>query len=171
MSQKIPAAFGLYPSTRALHSGAEALRSARFRQTDISVMYSDGVQAFRWREAVEETGIAADDEPVLGTVLSGLSGIGAVSMHDAGPCVCGGPVLARLVSHGSGLMSTLQGLGIPDTAAARFVERLREGSLLLTVQCDDDEWVDRACHILASTGAEHVANAYVEPDGRLRAAS
>ena len=171
MSQKIPAAFGLYPSTRALHSGADALRSARFRQTDISVMYSDGVQAFRWREAVDDTGIANDGEPELGTLLSRLSGIGAVSMHDAGPYVCGGPVLARLVNHGSGLTSTLQELGIPDTALGRFVQRLREGGLLLTVQCDDDEWVARACHILADTGAEHVANAYVEPGHGLRAAS
>jgi hypothetical protein len=171
MSQKIPAAFGLYPSTRALHSGAEALRSARFRQTDISVMYSDGVQALRWREAVDETGVADDDEPELGRVLSGLSGIGAISMHDAGPYVCGGPVLARLVDYGSGLTSTLQELGLPDTAVDGFVERLREGSLLLTVQCEDDEWVARACHILEKTGAEQVANAYVQPDRGLRAAS
>ena len=48
-----PAAFGLYPSTRALHFGAEALRAARFRQTDISVMYSDGSQALQLRESVE----------------------------------------------------------------------------------------------------------------------
>jgi hypothetical protein len=103
MQQHLPAAFGLYPSTRALHFGAEALRSASFRQTDISVMYSDGVQALRLRESVAEVDVVDDDEPEsIGMLLSGLSGIGAVSMHDAGPYVCGGPVLATLVSTGSG---------------------------------------------------------------------
>ena len=156
-----PAAFGLYPSTKALHFGAEALRTARFRQTDISVMYSDGVQALRLREAAERPDVANDDDderPMgMGMVLSGLSGIGAVSMHDAGPYVCGGPVLARLVSYGSGLVATLRGLGIPAPLVACFEEQLRRGGLLLTVQCEDDEWVARARQILQETGAEHVA--------------
>lgn len=154
-----PAAFGLYPSTKALHSGAEALRTARFRQTDISVMYSDGVQALRLREGIERPDVADDDEddPQMGTVLSELSGIGAISMHDAGPYVCGGPVLATLISYGSGLVATLRGIGIPAPALACFEERLRRGCLLLTVQCEDSEWVARARQILQDTGAEHVA--------------
>ena len=155
-----PAAFGLYPSTRALHYGAEALRTARFRQTDISVMYSDGVQALRLREGNERPDVASDDEEddqQMGRVLSGLSGIGAISMPDAGRYICGGPVLASLVSYGSGLVATLRGLGIPDRSIACFEERLRRGCLLLTVQCEDDEWVARAHQILHDTGAEHVA--------------
>jgi hypothetical protein len=46
---QVQSAFGLYPSTKALHFGAEALRAAKFRHTDISVMYSDGKQALRLR--------------------------------------------------------------------------------------------------------------------------
>ena len=46
-----PSAFGLYPSCRTLHLAADALRSARFRQTDISILYSDGLQAYRLRES------------------------------------------------------------------------------------------------------------------------
>jgi hypothetical protein len=153
-----PAAFGLYPSTKALHFGAEALRTARFRQTDISVMYSDGVQALRMREGTERSDVADDeDNHQIGNVLSGLSGIGAISMHDAGPYVCGGPVLASLISYGSGLVATLRGLGIPGPSVACFEERLRRGCLLLTVQCENDEWVARARQILQDTGAEHVA--------------
>ena len=51
MQQHLPAAFGVVSLHSALHFGAEALRAARFRQTDISVMYSDGVQALRLRES------------------------------------------------------------------------------------------------------------------------
>jgi hypothetical protein len=154
----LPAAFGLYPSTRALHLGAEALRSARFRQTDISVLYSDGTQALELRKSVELTGVA-DDEDVnsLGGVLSELSGIGAVEMHDDGPFVCAGPVLMTLVSHGSGLSSTLRTLGVPDGFIPRVQQHLRRGSLLLTVQCDDEAWACRAQEILENTGAADVS--------------
>lgn len=157
----MPAAFGLYPSTRALHIGAEALRSARFRQTDISVLYSDGTQALQVRNSVELTGVADDDdEPeTLGGVLSELSGIAAVEMPDEGPFVCAGPVLMTLVNHGSGLSSTLRRLGVPDGAIPRFQQHLRRGGLLLSVQCEDDEWASRAQQILEFTGAQDVAAA------------
>jgi hypothetical protein len=158
---RMPAAFGLYPSTRALHVGADALRSARFRQTDISVMYSDGTCALQLRESVEQTGVADDDDAcdTLGGMLSELSGIGAIEMHDAGPFVCAGPVLMTLVNRGSGLSSTLRTLGFPDGAIPRLEQRLRRGGLLLSVQCEDDEWASRARRILQETGAEDVAAA------------
>jgi hypothetical protein len=157
MISQTPAAFGLYPSTRALYSGADALRTARFRQTDISVMYSDGVHALRVREAVEATGVADDDgyEP-LGGLLSALSGIEAIVMRDHGPFLCAGPILATLDGYGE-LLSSLRGLGIPESAVACFEGRLRQGDLLLSVQCDDSDWADRARRILHETGAAHVA--------------
>lgn len=153
-----PSAFGLYPSTRALHSGAEALRAARFRQTDISVMYSDGVQALQLRESVEEDAGVAEEQPgSLGALLSELSGIGAVAMSHDGPFTAGGPILATLASAGAGLLSSLRGLGIPESLVERFERRLLQGGLLLSVQCEDLEWADRAQRILAETGAEQVA--------------
>ena len=33
--------YGIFPSMSALHIGAEALKAAGFRQSDISVLYSD----------------------------------------------------------------------------------------------------------------------------------
>jgi hypothetical protein len=122
-------------------------------------MYSDGTQALQLRETHEQFGIADDDDscPSLGGMLSELSGIGAVDLHDAGPFVCAGPVLATLVNQGSGLLSTLRELGVPDHVIPRFQQRLRCGGLLLTVQCDDAEWAGRARRILEDTGAEDVA--------------
>jgi hypothetical protein len=153
------AAFGLYPSTRALHVGAEALREARFRQTDISVMYSDGSRALQLRESRERPSVA-DDEPEpesLGHVLSGLSGIGAVRVSDEEPFMAGGPILATLTSTSDSLSQSLRGLGIPEVALSYFEGKLKQGGLLLTVQCDDDHWAVRAQRILEDTGAEHVA--------------
>ena len=156
-----PAAFGLYPTTKALHFGAEALRAAKFRHTDISVMYSDGEQALRLRESPPgENDIADDSETAsLAGLLTTLSGIGAVVMSKDGPFMAGGPILATLVHAGESLLSSLRGLGIPECDIEPFEHRLRQGGLLLSVQCDDDQWAARAREILEQTGAEHVATA------------
>jgi hypothetical protein len=153
-----PAAFGLYPSTRALHFGAEALRAAKFRHTDISVMYSDGEQALRLRESSPvEHDVVDDPSASLGGILTSLSGLGAIVMPDDGPFMAGGPILATLTGVEESLPGSLRGLGIPETDIAPFEERLRDGGLLLSVQCDDDDWAARAREILTRTGAERIS--------------
>ncbi len=155
-----PAAFGLYPSTKALHFGAEALRAARFRHTDISVMYSDGKQALRLRETLPgELDVADDDGASLGGILTTLSSLGAVVMSKDGPFMAGGPILATLVGEGSSLLASLRELGLPESDIESFENRLKDGGLLLSVQCDDGDWAARACEIFAQTGAERVATA------------
>src|SRR5262245_11579316 len=146
-----PSAFGLYPSCRALHLAADALRSARFRQTDISILYSDGTQAYRLRESAADRDVAADDAS-LGGRLSSLSGVGAFGTPDEGPFLVGAPLVA-LVSGGYALGPSLRSLGIPEGAVDRFEGRLKSGDLLLSVQCDDLEWTNRALGILKATGA------------------
>ena len=152
------AAFGLYPSCRALHFGAEALRAAKFRHTDISVMYSDGEHALRLRESVPvEDDVADDQSASLGGILTSLSGIGAIVMANDGPFMVGGPILSTLVGADESLPRSLRGLGLPEGEIQSFEYRLKQGGLLLSVMCDDDDWVARAREILANTGAERVA--------------
>lgn len=155
-----PAAFGLYPSTRALHFGAEALRAAKFRHTDISVMYSDGHQALRLREsvAVDASVVADDDETTsLGGILTSLSAMGAIELPADGPYMAGGPILATLAGIEETLPASLRGMGLPESEITPFEHHLRRGGLLLSVQCDDDHWATRAREILSETGAERVA--------------
>ena len=89
--------------------------------------------------------------------MSALSGIGAIAMRNDGPFMAAGPILATLASAGAGLVSALRGLGIPESLVERFEGRLKQGGLLLSVQCEDHEWANRAQRILEETGAEHVA--------------
>ncbi len=154
-----PAAFGLYPSCKALHFGAQALRAAQFRQTDISVMYSDGERALRLRESQPvDRSIADDEEPTsLGGILTTLSSMGAVVMRSDGPYIAGGPILATLEHASESLSGTLRDLGIPERDLECFQDRLKAGGLLLSVQCDDHGWADRARLILEQTGAERIA--------------
>lgn len=165
MSQSL-ATFALYPSTMALYFGAEALRAAQFRHTDISVMYSDGRRALHLHErvpvddasVVDDNGeIEADPAGVtLAGLLTSLSGLGAVVMPTDGAFMAGGPILATVSLAGT-LMSSLRGLGLPEDEVTGFVERMQRGGLLLSVQCDDSGWLQRAKQILEQTGAERVA--------------
>jgi len=153
-----PSAFGLYPSTKALSFGADALRAASFRHTDISVMFSDGGTAFRLRES-DDLDVSVVDESTgrLGGLISALSGVRAVEMRNDGPFLAAGPILATLAHASDGLVDSLRGLGVPEAAVECFEVRLKQGDLLLSVQCDDDEWTARARQILHETGAAHVA--------------
>jgi hypothetical protein len=154
------AAFGLYPSTRTLHFGAEALRAAKFRHTDISVMYSDGKQALQLRESFPADASTADEpSTTLGEILTTLSGLGAVVMSSDGPFMAGGPILATLTCAGGSLLSSLRGLGLPECDIEPFEHRMKDGGLLLSVQCDDIEWAERARRIFEQTGAERIATA------------
>ena len=57
-----------------------------------------------------------------------------------------------------GIAGALIGLGIPEYEAKRYEGRIKNGGILLSVHCDDSEWVKRAKEILDHTGAEDVSS-------------
>lgn len=155
--------YGIYPTMSSVCAGAEALKAARFRQTDISVLYSDKPQVRRFLLDTPEGAIAGVAGLTLGGLLSYLAGIGALTVPGFGPILAAGPLVAALATVGGGsarsLLSTLSSLGIPDYEAERYEGRLKEGGILLSVHCDDIHWMKQAKTILEQTGAEHVAAA------------
>jgi hypothetical protein len=163
------ATYGIYPSMSAVHTGAEALKAQGFRQTDISVLYSDrsGSKEFAHEahtKAPEGAVVGAARGATVGGLLGYLAGIGALTLPGIGPLLAAGPLVAGLAGVGAagaagGLIGALAGLGIPEYEAKRYEGRLKEGGILLSVHCDDLEWAGRATHILQQTGAEHVAAA------------
>lgn len=163
------AVFGIYPSMSALHTGVEALKTAGFRQTDISVLYSDrsGTKEFAHEahtKAPEGAAAGAATGATVGGLLGYLAGIGALTIPGVGPFLAAGPIVAALAGIGAagaagGLLGALAGMGIPEYEATRFEGRLKQGGLLVSVHCDDSEWAGRAKNILKQTGAEHVAAA------------
>ena len=56
-----------------------------------------------------------------------------------------------------GITGALAGLGTPEYEAKRYEGRIRKGGILLSVHCDDSEWVKSARAILVQTGAEDVS--------------
>lgn len=160
------ATYGIYSTMSAVHAGAEALTAQGFRQTDISVLYSDrsGSREFAYDTHTKAEGDGAATGATgatVGGLLGYLAGIGALTLPGIGPLLAAGPLVAGLAGVGAagGLIGALAGLGIPEYEAKRYEGRLKEGGILLSVHCDDSEWAGRAKNVLKQTGAEHVAAA------------
>jgi len=49
-------------------------------------------------------------------------------------------------------------MGIPEYEAKRYEGRVRHGGILLSVHCDNSEWVKRAEDLLKRSGAEDVSS-------------
>ena len=50
-------------------------------------------------------------------------------------------------------------MGIPEYEAKRYEGMVKEGGILLSVHCDNSDWVRRAKDLLERTGAHEVASA------------
>jgi hypothetical protein len=49
-------------------------------------------------------------------------------------------------------------MGIPEYEAKRYEGRIKEGGSLISVHCDNSDWVKKAKVTLESTGAEDVSS-------------
>jgi len=161
--------FGLYKDEAQLNDGVDALRAAGYRNTDISVLFPDnrGTKDFAHEKNTktpEGTAAGAASGLAIGGTLGWLAGIGALAIPGIGPFIAAGPIVAALAGAGAGgalggLVGALVGMGIPEYEAKRYEGRIRSGGILMSVHCDNSEWVGRAKEILRETGAEDIGSA------------
>lgn len=165
---KNTAVFGIYGTRDMASNAVDALRSAGFRNTDISALLPEnrGTKDFAHEKNTKapEGAIAgaASGALVVGT-LGWLAGIGALAIPGLGPFIAAGPIMGALAGAGTGavaggLVGVLIGLGMPEYEAKRYEGRIKSGGILLSVHCDDSEWIKRAKEILKNTGAEDIAS-------------
>jgi hypothetical protein len=160
--------FGVYRDTVGLGGGLESLRTAGFRNTDVSVLLPEnaGTKDFVHRKdtkAPEGATTGVTTGAVVGGIVGWLAGIGALAIPGIGPLIAAGPIVAMLAGAGAvgaagGIVGTLVGLGIPEYEALRFEGRVKSGGTLVSVHCDNSDWVKRAKKILEDTGAEDIAS-------------
>jgi hypothetical protein len=91
-----------------------------------------------------------------------LASAGAIGVPGIGALIAAGPIVGALTGIGSGavlggIIGALAGLGMPEYEAKRYEGRIRKGGILLSVHCDDSDWVKRAKSILEGTGADDIA--------------
>jgi len=168
MSGKNTAVFGIYRDRQQAEQAVDALRSAGFRNSDVSALLPDnvGTKDFAHEKntkAPEGTTTGATSGAVLGGALGWLAGVGTLAIPGLGPFIAAGPILGTLAGAGAGgavggLIGALVGMGIPEYEAKRYEGRVREGGILLSVHCDNSDWVSRAKEILKKTGAQDVAS-------------
>src|SRR6478609_10805015 len=161
MAGKNTAAFGLYKSRAQAESAVDALQQAGFRSDDISVLMPDqqSSEEFAHEKNTKApegttTGVAAGG--ALGGTLGLLAGIGALAIPGVGPFIAAGPIVGALAGLGAGgavggFVGALVGMGIPEYEAKRYEGRVREGGMLLSVHCDNVDWIKRAKDVLRET--------------------
>jgi hypothetical protein len=169
MAGKNTAVFGIYRNQRQVEEAIDRLVAAGFRTEDISVLFPEnqGTKDFavdKNTKAPEGATTGAVAGATVGGTLGLLAGIGALAIPGLGPFIAAGPIMGALAGAGTGgavggLVGALVGMGIPEYEAKRYEGRIKEGGILLSVHCDNSDWVKRAKDILKSTGAEDVASA------------
>jgi hypothetical protein len=169
MKTKNTSVFGIYPSRENAENGVDRLASSGFRQEDISVLLQDnvGTKDFaheKHTKAPEGTATGVLAGGVIGGALGLLAHIGILAIPGLGPLIAVGPIIAALTGIGSGtlvggIIGALVGIGIPEYEAKRYEGRIKAGGILLSVHCDDTDWVIKAKEILKQTGAEDIASA------------
>src|SRR5690349_4549792 len=168
MASKNIAVFGIYRDNAALHQGLDKLKSAGFRNTDVSLLMPENLGSKdlapkKETKAPEGATTGGVTGGVVGGALGWLAGIGALAIPGLGPFIAAGPIMAMLAGVGAGgavggLVGSLVGMGIPEYEAKRYEGRIKSGGILLSVHCDDSEWTKKAKKILEDTGAEDVSS-------------
>jgi hypothetical protein len=168
MAKKNIAVFGIYTQMTDVESALDELKSAGFRNEDISVLFPENLGSkelatVKATKAPEGATVGASSGAVIGGALGWLTGIGALAIPGVGPLIAAGPIVAALAGVGAGgalggIAGGLAGLGAPEYEAKRYEGRVLKGGILLSVHCDNSEWTKRAKRILESTGAQDVAS-------------
>ncbi len=169
MAGKNTAAYGIYSTRARAEEAVDTLIAAGFRREDISALMQDnaGTKDFaheKHTKAPEGTTAGVVAGGAIGGTLGLLAGVGALAIPGLGPFIAAGPIMGALAGIGSGgvvggLIGALVGMGIPELEAKRYEGRVKEGGILVSVHCDNSEWVHRAKDILKRTGGEDVSSA------------
>ncbi len=151
MAGKNISAFGIYASREMAENAVDRMLAAGFRNEDISVLLQDnvGTKDFaheKHTKAPEGTATGVVAGGIIGGTIGLLAGIGVLAIPGLGPLIAAGPIIAALSGIGSGgvlggIIGALVGMGIPEYEAKRYEGRIKEGGILLSVHCDNAEWV------------------------------
>ena len=168
MAGKNTAVFGIYSNRTSAEDAIDELKMSGFRVEDISVLLPENLGSKDLRtekstKAPEGATTGASSGAVIGGTLGLLAGIGTLAIPGVGPLIAAGPIMAALAGMGAGgavggLTGALIGAGFPEYEAKRYEGRVSKGGILLSVHCDNSDWVKKAKQIMAQTGAEDISS-------------
>ena len=160
------AVIGLVSNYQQAEQTVAALRSAGFRDEDISVLFPDkqGTRDFAHEQHTKAPEGAIGGAGVGGAVggtIGLLAGIGALAIPGLGPFIAAGPLLATLSGAAAGatvggITGALVGLGIPEIEAKQYEGKIKSGNILMSVHTDDNDRKKKAKDILQANRATDV---------------
>jgi len=162
-------AFGVYPDETVVNEAITALKTAGFRDTDVSVLFPEnlGSKDFaheKHSKAPEGAVAGGGSGAVIGATIGWLAGMGSLLVPGLEAFVAAGPVLGMFSGMGAGVLAggmagALIGAGVPEYEAKRFTGRVKKGGILLSVHCDNPAWARTAKDVLQKSGARHISTA------------
>jgi len=160
--------YGIYRDREQVEEAVDRFLAVGFRSEDLSVLLPEnvGTKEFaheKHTKAPEGTATGATAGGVIGGTLGLLVGIGALAIPGLGPFIAAGPIVSALAGVGAGgvvggLVGALVGLGIPEYEAKRYEGLIKNGGILMSVHCDNADWVARAKDWMKETGADDISS-------------
>src|SRR5512134_2666862 len=164
MSKK--SVFCIAPSRDQAERIVGQLKSAKFSNNDISVLFpdKDSTRDFAHEKntkAPEGAVAGASTGGALGGALGWVAGIGMLAIPGVGPFIAAGPIMAALGgaaigAAAGGIAGGLIGLGIPELEAKRYEGKVKAGNILLSVHTENSEEITRAKDIFKQAGAQDI---------------
>jgi hypothetical protein len=166
---------GIFSNVETADIAYSDLIDAGFNSSNISVISKDtNVEKTETKGPIQNAVGGGAAGAVTGGAIGGIAGIllaaGTLSLPGIGPLLIGGPLLTALGITGGtatavsgaltgaaagGLLGALTGLGLPESTAKVYSEKIAGGSVVLSVEADESE-IDNAQTILNNHGAEDV---------------
>jgi uncharacterized membrane protein len=145
----------------------QRLQASGFTTGDISVLHTDTSMVDEDDQATptkaaEGMAKGATAGGITGGAIGLLAGIGALAIPGLGAFIAAGPIMAGLsgVALGAtagGLVGGLIGMGLPETTARHYEERVKRGSYLISAHAEGGEEIKRAREIFEAEGAGDVS--------------
>ena len=160
----------LFAARSRVENAVNKLKWAGFRNSDISVLIPCNVSVTAPDYVVRCAGAGA----IFGGTLGCLVHILTLTIPRIGLINAAGPlaqVLAGSPGEGpvNGISEALMDMGVPGYESARYEGRVKHGSFLLSVHCDNYKWTNMAERFLRDSGGEDFCStsdpaAYQKPE-------
>src|SRR5262249_20295593 len=155
---KNTAVFGILRDRSHAEQCVDALINAGFRSEDVSVLMPENVgtkdfAAEKNTKTPEGMATGGGVGAAVGGTVGLLAGIGALAIPGLGPFIAAGPIMGALAGIGTGgviggIIGVLVGMGIPEYEAKRYEGMVKQGKVLVSVHCDNSDWVKRAKDVM-----------------------
>lgn len=168
MENESKVVLGIFHSRTQIEDAIDDMHQQGFRNADFSALLpsTESTKEFAHENATklpEGTAVGGTTGAIVGEVLGRLAGIGSLAIPGVGPFIAAGPIMGLLAGAGTpgavgGLAGALIGMGLPEFEARRYEGMVKEGGYLISVHCDNDDWVDKAKNLLKAHGAKSVSS-------------